>query len=73
MGSYTLQGPTVILNSIFQSSNQGGSTVPWPYYPTTYMYVLVFARVLFSVCHLDRMVEWFTQIVLGSKGFPLYT
>ena len=41
IASYILQGPIVILGSIFQSSNQGGSTVPWLYYLTTYTYVLV--------------------------------
>ena len=40
-GQLYTTGPTVILGPIFQSSNQGGSTVPWPYYPTTYKHVLV--------------------------------
>ena len=36
-----LQGLMIILGQIFQSTNQGGSTVPWPYYPTSYKYVQV--------------------------------
>ena len=70
MGSYILQGPTVILGSIFQSSNQGGSVVPWPYYLTTYKHILVSVRVLFLVYHFDRTVEWLTQMVTGSKSVP---
>ena len=56
---------------IFQSSNQGVSTVPWPYYPTTYMCMLVSVQVLFSVYHFDRMVEWLTQLVTGYYKCPL--
>ena len=73
MGRYIPQGPTVILNTIFQSSNQGGSTAPWSYYPTTYKHVLVSIQVLFSVYRFDRTVEWLTQMVSGSKSVPLYT
>ena len=28
---------------------------------------------LFLVYHFDRMVEWLTQMVTGSKSVPLYT
>ena len=71
--SYILQGPTIILGLIFQSSNQGGSTVPWPYYLTTYKHVLVSIRVLFSVYHFYRTAKWLTQLVSGSISVPLYT
>ena len=39
--SYIPQGPTVTLGPILQISNQGGSIVPWSYYPTTSKHVLV--------------------------------
>ena len=72
-GSYILQGLTVILDSIFQSSNQGGSIVPWPYYPTTYKHVLVSIRVFFSVYNFDTMTEGLTHMVSGSISVPRYT
>ena len=73
MGSYILQGPTVIIDIIFQSSNQGGSTIPWSHYPTTYKHMLISIRVLFSMYRFDRMAKWLTQMVLGSISVPLYT
>ena len=72
-GSYILQGPKLILDPIFQSSNQGGSTVPWLYYSTTYKHVVISTRVLFLVYHFDKTTEWLTQIISGSKSVPLYT
>ena len=36
-----LRGLTIILDPIFQSTNQGGSIIPWLYYPTSYKYVRV--------------------------------
>ena len=63
-----------ITHPIFQSSNQGGSIIPWSYYPTTHKHVLVSARVLFSVYHFDRMIESFAQLVSGYyKCPPIYT
>ena len=47
--------------------------MPWSYYPTTYKHVLVSSQVLFLVYHFDRMTEWLTQVVSGSKRAPLYT
>lgn len=73
MGSYIPQDPTVILGSIFQRYNQGGSTVPWSYYSITYKHVLVSVQVLFSMYHFDRMTEWLTHMVIGSRSVPLYT
>ena len=70
-GSYILQGTTIILYPIFQSSNQGGSTIPWLYYPTTYKHVLVSARVLFSVYRFDGTTEWFTQLVTCYYKCPM--
>ena len=71
--SYILQGPIVILGSIFQISNQGGSIVPWPYYLTTYTYVLVSVRVLFSVYRFDKTTEWLTHLVTSYyKCPPIY-
>lgn len=64
----------MILDPIFQSTNQGGSTVPLDASPD---YLPICAskspRVPFLVYYNDKMVEGFTQLVPGAKGVSQYT